>query len=106
MLEQYIYIRLYLYCSYLLQFPVVMEISDIPDRKATATLPHTGSDLRKRPRAIPQVSGLTSETKDPDPGYSVSETGKSCEDEGNRMYRQPIKRSGVYFDSDLGQCVD
>ncbi|KAG6718365.1 hypothetical protein I3842_04G145900 [Carya illinoinensis] len=61
-----------------------MEVSDIPDGTATTSLPHTASDLRKRPRTIPHVSGSTSETKDPDPGYLVSEPGKSYEDEGNR----------------------
>lgn len=65
----------------------------------TATMPHAGSDLRKRhsATATTEVSDSNSKTKDPEPDNLVRESvkvrdsssdesaaGKSCEDDGDR----------------------
>lgn len=76
-----------------------MAISVAPESTATTTVPHDGSDLRKRPgagaSATREVSDYTSKTKDPDSDNSARESvmgsssedsmaGKSSEDDGIR----------------------
>lgn len=76
-----------------------MAISVAPESTATTTVPHDGSDLRKRPGAgaseTREVSDYTSKTKDPDSDNSARESvmgsssedsiaGKSSEDDGIR----------------------
>ncbi|XP_062148822.1 diacylglycerol O-acyltransferase 1 [Alnus glutinosa] len=86
----------------------------------TATMPHAGSDLRKRhsATATTEVSDSNSKTKDPEPDNLVRESvkvrdsssdesaaGKSCEDDGDRSEVAIESRNPVANGNDGGEKI-